>query len=178
MNQTNPQGSDEGLGTSIGRFVVNTLSGMILPVPVSGLAAVLVAVLIRRLLSSSLNADHLWLCLTFPVGCALGFLFNRDFPRREACWVWISGLVWLALGVWESVRFYHPRSAHGCSVTENAINALLVMDGRKCEGDESGLAAVFYTMPALSSIAYSLGAWIARRRGPRAKGVSPSANSI
>lgn len=177
MMQADPQVSDTGVGTAIGRFVVPTLASMILPVLASFLMLFPVGLLIHRVVPFSLNLDIFMWCLLFAVGSILGFRLNRAFPRREACWVWISGLAWLALGVRESVRFYHPRWAHGCSLTENIISSFLLMDVRKCEGDESALAAVFYTMPALASIAYSLGALIALRMGPRAKNAGPSAHS-
>ncbi len=174
MTQTNPYGSVKSLGPAIGRFAVNTLASMVLSVPAAILVAVLLVACINKVLPFSLNADIPALCLSFPVGFVLGFRLNRAYPAREACWVWISGVVWLAYGIWGSVRHYHPRWSHGCSVTENVLNAFLVMNSRKCEGDESALAAVLFTIPAFASIAYSVGALIA---GSRAKNFVTSARS-
>lgn len=97
------------------------------------------------------------------VGFALGFVVNRRTLKRAACYVWIAGLAWLAVGIWNSVSSYDPRFYQGCSVLENVANSFFILNGRKCGGGGSTLAGAFFTMPAMNSIAYSVGAWVAMR---------------
>jgi hypothetical protein len=104
-------------------------------------------------------------------GFALGFLFNRIKSKRSACWVWPVGMAWLANGIWDSVRYYDPRWYQGCTASENVVNAFFVLNSSRCGGGESGLAGLFFTFPAVTSLAYSLGAWagiVSRRRWDRA----------
>jgi hypothetical protein len=95
------------------------------------------------------------------VGLCLGFIANRNMLKRVACWVWAVGVAWLAAGIWDSTRGYDPHFSQGCSAAENVVNAFFVLNGRKCGGGGSTLAGVFFTMPALSSGAYAVGAWVA-----------------
>lgn len=96
---------------------------------------------------------------------ALGFLVNRRTHMRMACWVWCFGVVWLAVGIWGSIRYYDGGSYGGCSALENVVNAFVVLNARRCGGGESTLQGLFFTMPALSSAAYAVGAWVALRFG-------------
>jgi hypothetical protein len=97
------------------------------------------------------------------VGVALGFVVNRRTLKRAACYVWIAGLTWLAVGIGTSVSNYDPRFYQGCSVLEIVTNSLFILNGRKCGGGGSTLAGVIFTMPAMNSVAYAVGAWIAMR---------------
>jgi hypothetical protein len=93
-------------------------------------------------------------------GFVLGFLLNRKGSNRSACWVWPIGLAWLAYAIWDSVRSYDARWYQGCTASENVVNAFFILNARKCGGGESTLAGLFFTLPAISSVAYSIGAWI------------------
>lgn len=100
-------------------------------------------------------------------GTVLGLLMNR-FPNRRArsyaaCWVWIVGMVWLSLAIWGSVRSYDARYAQGCSVLQDVVNAFFILNARRCEGGESTLAGLFFTIPAINSIGYAVGARLALR---------------
>jgi hypothetical protein len=97
------------------------------------------------------------------VGFALGFVVNRRTLKRVACYVWSAGLTWLAVGIWSSVSNYDPRFYQGCSVLESVANSFIILNGRKCGGGGSTLAGVFFTMPAMNAVAYSVGAWVAMR---------------
>ena len=93
-------------------------------------------------------------------GFVLGFLVNRIISGRFACWVWPLGVVWLAYGIWDSVHLYDPRWYQGCSASENVVNAFFILNSRKCGGGSSTLAGILFTLPAVNTIAYSLGAWL------------------
>jgi hypothetical protein len=104
-------------------------------------------------------------------GTALGLFVNRLLgrltPRCVACWIWIVGVVWLTIGVWDSVRGYDARYYQGCSVLQNVINAFFIADSQRCGGGESTLAGLFFTTPAINSIGYAVGAWLALRFGTK-----------
>jgi hypothetical protein len=94
------------------------------------------------------------------LGLIAGFFVNRITLPRYACWVWLAGAGWLALGVWSEVHSYDPRWYQSCTASENVVNAFFVLNGRKCGGGGSTLGGIFFTTPAINSIAYSVGAWI------------------
>jgi len=96
--------------------------------------------------------------LVWGPGLVLGFLFNRKEFNRSACWVWPVGMAWLAYAIWDSVQSYDPRWYQGCTAAENVVNAFFILDSGKCGRGESTLAGLFFTMPAISSVAYSIGA--------------------
>jgi hypothetical protein len=104
------------------------------------------------------------------MGLFVNRFLNRLTKRRAAgCWVWIVGVVWLSLGILGSVRSYEARSAQGCSILQDVFNAFVILNARRCEGGESTLAGIFFTIPAITSIGYSVGAALAlrlRQEGP------------
>jgi hypothetical protein len=93
-------------------------------------------------------------------GIVLGILVNRLLncrARYSACWIWIVGVLWLTGGIWDSVRHYDASSAQGCSVLQEVVNAFFILNARRCEGGESTLAGLFFTMPAINSFSYAVG---------------------
>jgi hypothetical protein len=94
-------------------------------------------------------------------GFVLGLLVNRVKTSRFACWVWLLGATWLVLGILDSLHGYDPHWYQGCTPSQNIVNAFFVGNSRKCGGGESTLYGLFFTMPAVNSIAYSIGAWVA-----------------
>jgi hypothetical protein len=110
----------------------------------------------RRLLDLGGLANPVFWC----PGLVLGFLLNRKDSDRSACWVWPIGVAWLAYAIWDSVRGYDPRWYQGCTPWENVVNAFFIADAHKCGGGESSLAGLFFTTPAINSVAYSIGAWL------------------
>lgn len=98
-------------------------------------------------------------------GIALGLTVNRilDTRRRVVCWVWIVGVVWLTAGIWDSVRHYDARYSQGCSVLQNVANAFFILDSQRCGDAGPTLAGLFFTIPAINSIGYAVGAWLAQR---------------
>lgn len=103
-------------------------------------------------------------------GLLIGFLLNRRTLSRAACWVWVGGAVWLAIGMLDS---YSPPGSHpwynppwcppaGCSFVEQVKDGLFDLSGDKCGGSEC-LGEFIFTTPVFASVAYSLGAWLGLR---------------
>ena len=107
--------------------------------------------------------NPIWWIPGIALGLFVNRLLNRLIPRRVACWVWIVGVVWLTAGIWDSVRGYDARYYQGCSVLQNVVNAFFIADSQRCGGGESTLAGLFFTTPAINSISYAVGAWLALR---------------
>jgi hypothetical protein len=107
-------------------------------------------------------------------GVVLGLFVNRLLnrvtrSRAAGCWGWIVGVVWLSLGILGAVRSYEAHYAQGCSVLQGVFNAFVILNARRCEGGESTLAGIFFTIPAINSIGYAVGAALAlrlRQKGP------------
>jgi hypothetical protein len=93
---------------------------------------------------------------------------------RPALWVWIVGLAWIAVGIAECLQSYRPRtqSYGSCSAADNIINAFLLMDSSRCRGASETFDGILYTFPALSAVAYSVGARIALLRRQRPASMS------
>jgi hypothetical protein len=84
----------------------------------------------------------------------LGFLLRRRLHQREARLVWLAGLVWLAAGLHDVKSFDHIWSR----VQMDLFPAKQV----ECSRTEC-LYVLFYTMPVVCSIAYSIGAFLEGR---------------
>ena len=95
-------------------------------------------------------------------GLILGLLVNRFALKSTACWVWLAGMVWIACGVSASLYTYHARFAGICSPLDSIRNGFFSNGSSYC-GDPKNL--MLFTVPTFSSIAYSLGAWVALRFG-------------
>jgi len=163
-----PRMSRREIGSRVVWFLLHTLAALL----IGGIVSVLLTGAVENVLE---NLPSRYKTLTqffdwYPpyvcaVGLILGFVANRGTLKRVACRVWISGAAWLAFGMLDSVRGYDPRFYQGCSPLENVVNAFFVLNGRRCGGGGSTLAGAFFTMPALNSVAYSVGAWVALRFG-------------
>ena len=149
-------------GTAAGSFLFHTSAAMI-----GGPTIVVIVTLIFQNIPSHLKsvveiggaANPLW----WGPGLVLGFLLNYVTRHRAACWVWVCGLAWLAVGILDSVRYYDRRFSQGCSAFENVANSFFALDSHRCGGGESTLGWLFFTMPALNSAAYTVGAWAVAR---------------
>jgi len=111
-------------------------------------------------INSVLNAGGAANPLLWGPGLILGLLVNLFVPNRTACWVWMAGIVWIACGVFASLSIYHARFAGICSPLDSIINGFFSYGSSYC-GDHENLTR--FTVPTFSSIAYSLGAWVALR---------------
>ena len=90
-------------------------------------------------------------------GLALGLFVNRRTLHRAACFVWIPGLVWLDCGIINTSRGWHPV---GISPMAKVRIELFPLKQGEC-GMTECLGVMFYTWPALNSVAYSIGATMA-----------------
>lgn len=98
--------------------------------------------------------------LIWGPGFALGLLVNQKTLQHIACWVWLVGVAWLAAGIWDSINSYDARFYQGCSALENVVNGFFILNSHRCGGGSSTLEGLIFTIPALSSVAYSIGAWV------------------
>jgi hypothetical protein len=166
---------------SVGWYALNAASALI----VSPFIVVMLAVAIEAIFKESAPKGVLDLggianpVVWFP-GFALGFFLNRKGSNRSACWVWLIGLAWLAYAIWDSVHSYDARWYQGCTASQNVVNAFFILNSRKCGGGESTLAGLFFTLPAISSVAYSIGAWLGLLSGKRLgkRGTIPEATRV
>lgn len=85
----------------------------------------------------------------------LGFFVNRVTHHRGACFVWIAGLMWLLFGVLNTVRFNYGGAPW---MTRVGIDLFPLKPG-ECGASEC-LGVLFYTLPAVNAVVYSVGAWL------------------
>jgi hypothetical protein len=115
-------------------------------------------------LKSAVDWDGFLNPIAWIPGIVFGLFVNRLLkPGRVACWVWIVGLAWMTAGIWDSVRRYDARYTQGCSIVQNVVNDFVILDTQQCGGGESPLAGLVFTLPAISSTGYAIGAWLALR---------------
>ena len=94
----------------------------------------------------------------------LGLIVNNLRSDRLACWIWIAGAIWLVVGMYRSILTYNAPwcAAPSCPFVQQIRYSLFSLDSGKCL---SGcLKKLFVTVPALSSVTYSIGAWLGFRR--------------
>ena len=84
----------------------------------------------------------------------LGFFVNRRMLHRAACFVWLPGLVWLALGILSMAT-----SVEMLSMTHLRVE-LFPMTRSDYDGCALNqcLGPLLWTWPALSAVTYSIGA--------------------
>ena len=94
----------------------------------------------------------------------LGYFFSHQlFRARAAKWAWIIGALWLAFGIYDETRFWSAGWSTEKSRWQYAL-AEFFGPTSKCSGSEC-LGEVFFTMPFVASVMYSVGAYF---RGLRA----------
>lgn len=81
----------------------------------------------------------------------LGFLLRRRLRQREAYLVWLVGLAWLVAGLHSVKSFDHTWS--------RVQMDLFPAKDSEASGTE-GVYVLFYTCPAMCSLAYSIGAFV------------------
>ena len=90
-------------------------------------------------------------------GLLLGFFVNRRTLHGSACFVWLAGLVWLAVGMLIVATSWRPA---GVPWTTYVSDQLFPLQRDAC-GTIECLRVMFCTWPAVNSVAYSVGAAIA-----------------
>jgi len=153
---------------SVGLFVLHTLVAMVICTFLLVMAALVANPLLHNSpswLRSAVDYGGVLNPVVWIPAIALGFFANRlikEGPfRRVACWVWVVGIVWLSLAIWDSVRHADLRYYQDCSVVQSTVNSFFTLDSTRCQGGESTLAGLFFTIPAINSIGYAIGAAIA-----------------
>jgi hypothetical protein len=116
-------------------------------------------------INSVLNAGGAANPLLWGPGLTLGLLVNRFALKSTACWVWLAGMVWIACGVSASLYTYHARFAGICSPLDSIRNGFFSYASYASSYCGDGRNLMLFTVPTFSSIAYSLGAWVALRFG-------------
>jgi hypothetical protein len=153
---------------SVGWFVLHTtLALMVGPVIVFFVVAISSGVFANSRFLFLVERGGFLNPLFWAPGFILGLLVNRVKFSGFACWVWLLGAAWLAFGIVDSLHGYDPRWYQGCTPSQNIVNAFFVGNSRKCGGGESTLSGLFFTMPAINSIVYSIGAWLGLVSGKR-----------
>lgn len=146
------------------RFLLHAALAMVIS-PIAALVVGLGAVIVfnnSHGINSLLNAGGAANPFLWTPGLILGLLVNRIRLNSTACWVWLVGMVWMAIGIFSALLYYHSRFAGICSPLDSITNGFLFSVPRQpyC-GDRENL--ILFTLPTLSAIAYSLGAWIVLR---------------
>ena len=149
-------------GALAGSFLLHTSAAMIVGPIITGIVGYVFGILSYHLKAIGEIGEFANPLIWGP-GFVLGFLLSYVTRQRAACWVWLCGLVWIAVGILDSVRYYDPRYSQGCSDFENVLNAFFIMNSHRCGGGSSTLAGLLFTLPAVSSVAYAVGAWVAIR---------------
>lgn len=159
----------------LGSFLLHVSVAMIFS-PLVVFVALLLAVLLFRNsvgINSILNAGGVLNPMLWGPGLIFGLLVNRFALRRTACWVWLAGMVWIAYGILAALYSYHVRFSGVCSPLENVKSGFFSFVSNYCGGGEKVMR---FTLPTLSAIAYSLGAWITLRFVRSAEPSSDRAN--
>lgn len=91
----------------------------------------------------------------------LGLAFSGRFRNGQgASWVWIFGLLWLAIGIYDLRSGWSPSwSTQHSSWAYAMVN--LFGPTSACSGSEC-LGELLYTMPFTAAVSYSVGAFIRR----------------
>lgn len=155
---------------ALGSFLLHAVAAMILS-PLLLFLGIAAANLLHLAAVSEIGglANPFW----WWAGAVCGFVINRAVLHRSACWVWLCGFGWLVMGVFDAVRTYdYPYALHvsGCSSFQYVLNAFLVLNADRCGEGDSALAGLIFTIPALNSLAYSIGACAAVRYAARVDG--------
>ena len=86
-----------------------------------------------------------------PAIAVTGLALGIAFSGRGARWTWIFGLLWLAVGVYAS-----PSDGSWAHAMGNLFARTSACSDSECIGE------LLFTMPSVASVAYSVGALIAR----------------
>ena len=97
----------------------------------------------------------------------IGYFFGHRLVARFhiAQWTWIIGTVWFFCGVYELTRFWSPAWSHEKSAWDYAKGQLFGPN-RVCGASEC-LYQLFFTVPFVLSLTYSIGAFVRARHDAR-----------
>ena len=143
-------------------FLAAAIGGTFLTVLLTLVAGTALAAIGIHVSAVSLTFNpFLWL-----TGLLLGYSMNRSRRHRSACLVGVLGVVLLfMLMLWDisgkkNSSYYSSRL--GGHYWQYEYDHLLSPDDRNCGGEEC-LGKLLFATPALSTVAYSIGAFLALR---------------
>jgi hypothetical protein len=87
----------------------------------------------------------------------LGFFVNRRMFHRAACFVWLPGLLWLALGILSMATSWGPVEMSSMTHLRVELFPMTRSDYDGCALNQC-LGPLLWTWPALSAVTYSIGA--------------------
>ena len=87
----------------------------------------------------------------------LGFFVNRRMLHRAACFVWLPGLVWLALGILSMATSWGSVEMSSMTHLRVELFPMTRSDYDGCALNQC-LGPLLWTWPALSAVTYSIGA--------------------
>ena len=90
------------------------------------------------------------------------FISQRVFRARAASWTWAIGFLWLAFGIYDETRFWNPSWSHEKTRWAFAF-AEFLGPSSKCSDSEC-LGVVMFTWPLVTSVMYSIGASLRKRK--------------
>jgi hypothetical protein len=90
------------------------------------------------------------------------FVSFRVFRARAARWIWVLGLLWLTFGIFDETKFWGPSWSSEKS-RAGYVFAQFFGPTSKCSGSEC-LDELFYTMPFVASVMYSVGSYVRTRK--------------
>jgi len=102
--------------------------------------------------------DNYWL-LPALIALLLGYFLDPPVTKRVgAPWVWIVGLLWLAVGIWETSSGWSPAWSTEPNRWIYMAHSLFGKTAQ-CSGSEC-MSELVFTMPFIASVTYSLGAFV------------------
>lgn len=109
-----------------------------------------------------LGLSEPYFALPILVALYLGYRLNRD-GGRLASWIWVPALLWLGYDIWSwrEMALSLASGPNGMPGYGSWSNVLANFFGHACGGCGNEW---FDTAPFYTSVAYSLGAWVRRRR--------------
>jgi hypothetical protein len=147
------------------------LIGLLLHLCIAGIGGTLIVILSGEAISVLLSRvgvrvpdfNPIILLLFFLPVIFLGIVVNRSTRHRSACIVGFLGALFLLLVMRSDVSLYE-RSAYYGNLTHGHYwwYEFQVLFSPVCPHGEC-LGKVFFTLPFLTSVAYSIGAWLGLR---------------
>jgi hypothetical protein len=135
--------------TSLGMTLFPQPAGPVINTPLANFHPGPPATFVQKVTNAPLDPPFLG---EMVIALVLGLALNRWLESKSAKWAWILPLAWLVF----LIIGERPRNPLEGTFFHATWNNFFSMDP-----GEEGLAAMFGTAPFYSSIAYSIGAWLA-----------------
>jgi hypothetical protein len=158
-------------------FVLHVLLAMVASMIVGGLLSSIAQSIVAPVseshwVSFRITTDVPYSPFFWGSALIIGFISARRIPSRSAHWVWLMGLGWFSLFVWDAVHSHRADSCQGCNVIQSIWRNLFAVGYHSCQ--QECLGELFGTAPLMTSVGYSLGAWL----GLRDRNIAPQETSV